>query len=149
MLPLARDMGDTSERLQGLTREISEVLHTHLQEEERVLYPALEGHIQGIAATLDRMRHAHDDGEAVEKAFLQCVEQLAKSGRDRQEVMQSGRRYIQWLRAHLLEENGRLFPLVQRGLDPQTQKEVRRAMEELSQETTARVAEGFSSEPQA
>jgi hemerythrin-like domain-containing protein len=46
------------------------------------------------------------------------------------------------VRAHLLKENGRLFPLVDRGLDPETQQEVRRAMEELSQETSSHVAEG-------
>jgi hemerythrin-like domain-containing protein len=56
--------------------------------------------------------------------------------------MKRGRNYVQWVRAHLLKENGRLFPLVDRGLDPETQQEVRRAMEELSQETSTHVAEG-------
>jgi hemerythrin-like domain-containing protein len=55
-------------------------------------------------------------------------------------VVQSGRSYIRWVRQHLLDENGRLFPMVERGLDPDTQREVRRAMEELSRETTARLA---------
>ena len=56
--------------------------------------------------------------------------------------MQSGRKYIIWLRHHLMEENGRLFPMVERGLDLATQQAVRRAMEELSQDSPARVAEG-------
>jgi hypothetical protein len=38
-------------------------------------------------------------------------------------------------------ENGRLFPMVERGLDSETQQAVRTAMEELSQESSARVAE--------
>jgi hemerythrin-like domain-containing protein len=63
--------------------------------------------------------------------------------------MTSGRHYIQWLRGHLLEENGRLFPIVERGLDAQTQQQVRRAMEELSHETTARVAEGLTGQGRA
>jgi len=46
------------------------------------------------------------------------------------------------VRAHLLQENGRLFPLVERGLDPETQQKVRRAMEELSHETSSPLAEG-------
>jgi hemerythrin-like domain-containing protein len=58
------------------------------------------------------------------------------------EVMQSGRQYIIWLRHHLMEENGRLFPMVERGLDPETQQAVRHAMEELSQESPARMAQG-------
>jgi hypothetical protein len=41
-----------------------------------------------------------------------------------------------------MEENGRLFRMVERGLDPEMQQAVRRALEELSQETPARVAEG-------
>jgi hemerythrin-like domain-containing protein len=141
VLHLARDVSETIERLKVVIRGITKTLHAHLEGEEQILYPALVGHVQGIAGTLERMRCQHDNGEAVEKAFLQCVERLAKNGRSRHEVMQSGRSYVQWLRSHLLEENGRLFPLVERGLDPQTQAEVRRAMEELRQETTARIAE--------
>lgn len=149
VLPLARDVSNTLERLRGLSRKISKTLHTHLEKEEQILYPALEGHLQGIAATLERMRDAHDAGEAVERAFLQCIEGLAANGRKRREVITSGRHYIQWLRGHLLEENGRLFPIVERGLDAQTQQQVRRAMEELSHETTARVAEGLTGQGRA
>ena len=58
--------------------------------------------------------------------------------------MQTRRKYILWLRNHLLDENGRLFPMVERGLDPATQQTVRRAMEELSQASSARVAQGAS-----
>jgi hemerythrin-like domain-containing protein len=140
-LPLARDVVQTLDRLRALVKEISCTLHVHLEEEEQILYPALEDRVQGIASTLERMRRQHETGEAVEKAFVQCVERLTKNGRNRQEVMQSGRTYIQWLRSHLLEENGRLFPLVERELDAETQQHVRQAMEELSRETTTRIAE--------
>jgi len=141
VLPLARDVVDTLERLRALAQEISNTLHVHLEEEEQILYPALEDHVQGIAGTLDRMRRQHETGEAAEKEFVLCVDRLAKNSRSRQEVMQSGRTYIQWLRSHLLEENGRLFPLVERELDPETQRHIRQAMEELSRETPARIAE--------
>jgi hemerythrin-like domain-containing protein len=149
VLPLARDNRGTAERLSGLTRAVGEALRAHLVREEQILYPALEHHVQGIAATLDRMRHDHDAGEETEKAFLECLARLLKNGRNRPEVMQSGRQYIQWLRRHLLDENGRLFPMVERGLDPETQQEVRRAMEELSHESSARVAEGSAQAAQA
>jgi hemerythrin-like domain-containing protein len=142
VLPLARDPRSTAERLGGLTRAVTKVLHALVAEEEQVLYPALEGHVEGLGATLDRMRSEHDAGERTEKAFQQCLEQLLKNGRNRKEVMQSGRQYIQWLRKHLLDENGRLFPMIERGLDPETQQEVRRAMEELGHETSARISEG-------
>ncbi len=144
VLPLARDVGETLDRLQKLAREITKTLHAHLEEEERILYPALEDHVQGVAGTLERMRHEHDTGEAAEKVFLQCVDRLAKNARNRGDVMKSGRSYIQWLRGHLLDENGRLFPMVERGLTPEIQKDVRRAMEELSQETTAHFAQASS-----
>jgi len=98
--------------------------------------------MQGIAATLERMRRENEAGEVAEKAFYQCVEQWAKSGKNREEVMKRGRSYVQWVRAHLLKENGRLFPLVERGLDSETQQQVRHAMEELSQETSFHLAEG-------
>ena len=98
--------------------------------------------MQGIAATLERMRRENDSGEVAEKAFVQCIEQWATSGKNRQEVAKRGRNYVQWVRAHLLRENGRLFPLVERGLDPETQQKVCRAMEELSQETSSPVGEG-------
>lgn len=149
VLPLASDAGETLEKLQKLCQEIFETLHTHLEEEERVLYPALEAKVEGISTTLDRMRDEHDTGEAVEEAFLESVARLAQSGRNRKEVMQAGRQYVQWVRGHLLNENARLFPLVERRLDPQVQKEIRRAMEELSQETTARIAEAFPHDTQA
>jgi hemerythrin-like domain-containing protein len=149
VLPLAQDVAETFERLQRVSQEISKTLHTHLEEEEQILYPALEGHVQGIATTLERMRDEHDAGEATEEAFLQCVEELAKNGKNREEVMRSGRSYVQWVRGHLLNEHGRLFPMVERGLDPETQKAVRRAMEELSQETSARLAEGSTHPAQA
>jgi hemerythrin-like domain-containing protein len=142
VLPLARNLESTSERLQGLSKKIAKVLHAYIKQEEQILYPALEGHMQGIAATLERMRCENDAGGVVEKAFVQCIEQLAKSGKNRREVMKRGRSYVQWVRAHLLKENGRLFPLVERGLDPETQQKVRRAMEELSQEISSPVAEG-------
>jgi len=146
VLPLARDHRSTAERLNGLTRAVATALRTHVTEEESILYPALEGHLQGIAATLDRMRDQHDAGEETAKAFQQSLDRLIKSGRNRQEVMQSGRQYIQWLRRHLLDENGRLFPMVERGLDSATQQEVRKALEEL---TSARVAEGSAQPAQA
>jgi len=142
VLRMARDLESTAERLRGLSKKITLTLHTHIQQQEQILYPALEGHMQGLAATLERMRRENDAGEVAEKAFFQCVEQWARSGKNRQEVMKRGRNYVQWVRAHLLKENGRLFPLVERGLDPETQEKVRRAMEELSQETSSPVEEG-------
>jgi hemerythrin-like domain-containing protein len=142
VLRLARNLESSSERLRGLSRKITLVLHTHIEQQEQILYPALEGHMQGLAATLDRMRRENHAGGVAEKAFVQCIEQWAKSGKNRQEVTNRGRSYVQWVRAHLLRENGRLFPLVERGLDPETQQKVRRAMEELSQETSSAVAEG-------
>ena len=77
-----------------------------------------------------------------EKTFHQSLDRLLQGAGNPHEVMQSGRKYIIWLRNHLLDENGRLFPMVERGLDPSTQQAVRRAMEEMSQESSARVAEG-------
>jgi hemerythrin-like domain-containing protein len=145
VLPLARDLESTSERLRGLSQKIAKVFHTYIEQEEQILYPALEGCMQGLAATLERMRRENSSGQAAEKAFDQCIEQLARSGKNRKEVMKRGHSYIQWLRSHLLRENGRLFPLVERGLDPETQQKVRRAMEELSQETASRVAQGMLS----
>jgi hemerythrin-like domain-containing protein len=142
VLHLARNLELTAERLRGLSKRITKVLHAHIEQQEQILYPALEGHMQGITATLERMRRENDAGEVPEKAFFQCVEQWAKNGKNRQEVMKRGRNYVQWVRAHLLRENGRLFPLVERGLDPETQQKVRRAMEELSQEISSPVREG-------
>jgi hemerythrin-like domain-containing protein len=142
VLLLARDLQSTAERLRGLSKKITMALHTHIEQQEQILYPALEGHMQGIAATLERMRRENEAGEVAEKAFCQCVEQWAKSGKNREEVMKRGRSYVQWVRAHLLKENGRLFPLVERGLDAETQQQVRHAMEELSQETSSHLAEG-------
>lgn len=149
VLPMARDVADTLERLRVLAGEISNTLHAHLEEEEQILYPALEGHLQGISDLLDRMRQQHDAGEAAEEAFIQGIETLASSGLNRREVMECGDSYIQWMRSHLMEENGRLFPLVERGLDPETQMKIRQAMEELSKETTARLVEGLTRQPQA
>jgi len=142
VLHLARELETTSARLRSLSRKITLVLHTHIQQQEQILYPALEGHMQGLGATLERMRRENEAGEAAEKAFVLCVEQWAKSGKNRQEVMKRGRNYVQWARAHLLKENGRLFPLVDRGLDAETQEKVCRAMEELSLAAAPPVAEG-------
>jgi hemerythrin-like domain-containing protein len=142
-LPVSRNANQTVERLEKCYRQISQTLHAHLEEEEQVLYPALAEHVQGISTTLDRMRHAREAGEAMEKVFFESLGRLAKSGKTRDEVVQAGRSYIQWVRGHLLNENGRLFPLVERRLDPETQKLVRRAMEELAHETSARLAESI------
>jgi len=142
VLHLARNLESTSERLRGLSKKLAKVFHIHIEQQEQILYPALEGHMQGIEATLERMRRENNAGEVAEKAFAQCIEQLAKTGKNRQEVMKRGRSYIQWVRAHLLIENGRLFPLVERGLDPETQQQVRHSMEELRQATSSRVAQG-------
>jgi len=142
VLRLARDRRKTADRLAGLRRQIAEATHTHVVEEEQILYPALQEHVQGIAFTLDRMRHEHDAGEQAEKTFHQSLDRLLQGAGNPHEVMQSGRQYIIWLRHHLLDENGRLFPMVERGLDPSIQQAVRRAMEEMSQESSARVSEG-------
>jgi len=142
VLNLARDLESTAARLGVLSKKITLVLHNQILQQEQILFPALEGHMQGITATLERMRRENEAGEVAEKAFFQCVEQWVKSGMNRQEVMKRGRNYVQWVRAHLLKENGRLFPLVERGLDPETQQKVRRAMEELSQEISSPMAEG-------
>ena len=133
-LPLVREQTSTAERLNGLTRAIAQNLHTHVEEEEQILYPVLEGRVKGIARTLQRMRDEHDSGEQTETAYRECLARLLKGECNRREVMQSGRRYLQWLRGHLLDETGRLFPMVERTLDPETQKEVRRAMQALSDE---------------
>jgi hypothetical protein len=52
VLLLARDLKSTSERLRKLSKKITLVLHTHIEQQEQILYPALEGHMQGLAATL-------------------------------------------------------------------------------------------------
>lgn len=148
-LPLARDTAETLERLQRLSAQISRRLQTHLEEEEKVLYPALEAHVQGVSTTLDRMRLDNDAGEAAAEAFWKSIERLLQSGRNRKDVAQTGRLYIQWVRGHLLNENGRLLPLVERRLDPQTQRRVRQAMEELSQESEGRLVEGSGDPGQA
>jgi len=142
-LPVTQNAPQAFERLEKSSRKISQTLHMHLEEEEQVLYPALEEHVEGIKTTLERMRHELDAGEAVEQAFFDCLKRMAKAGGSRAEVIRSGRSYIQWVRGHLLHENGRLLPLVERRLDPDTQKSVRRAMQELSHEATARVSESF------
>lgn len=142
-LPVTRNATQTFERLEKFCQQISRTLHAHLEEEEKVLYPALEEHVEGITTTIERMREARDVGEAAEKAFFDCLKRLAQSGQSREDVVRSGRSYIQWVRGHLLNENGRLLPLVERRLDADTQKLVRRAMEDLSRETSARVAESF------
>ena len=149
VLRLARDRRKTTERLTGLRGKISQALHTHVVEEEQILYPALQEHVQGIAFTLDRMRHEHDAGEQTEKTFHQNLDRLLKGGGNPHEVMQSGRKYIIWLRNHLLDENGRLFPMVERGLDLATQQAVRRALEDLSQGSSTRLAEGQTQAAQA
>ena len=140
-LPASQSAPQAFERLEKSSRRISQTLHMHLKEEEQVLYPALEEHVEGIKTTLERMRHELDAGEAVEQAFFESLKRMGKTGSSRAEVIRSGRSYIQWVRGHLLHENGRLLPLVERRLDPGTQKLVRRAMQELSHETTARIAE--------
>jgi hemerythrin-like domain-containing protein len=142
-LPVSRNANQTVERLEKCCRQISRTLHAHLEEKEQVLFPALAEHVEGISTTLDRMRHARDAGEAAEKMVFESLRGLAKSGRTREEVVQAGRSYIQWVRSLILNENGRLFPLVEKRLDPDTQRLVRRAMEELAQESSARVAESF------
>jgi len=144
VLRLTRDRRKTAERLTGIREEIAQALHTHVVEEEKILYPALRDHVQGIAFTLERMRHEHDAGEQAEKTFHQTLDRLVQGASSPQEVMQSGRQYILWLRNHLLDENGRLFPMVERGLDATTQQAVRHALEELRQESSARVAEGLT-----
>ena len=144
VLPLARDHRKTAERLTGLRGSISEAHHAHVDKEERILCPVLQEHVQGIAFTLDRMRLEHDAGEQSEKEFHQSLDRLLKGGQNHHEVMQSGRKYILWLRNHFLDENGRLFPLVERGLDPATQQAVRSAMEELIEESSASLAGGQS-----
>ncbi len=149
VLPLARNAEEVCERLHRLSGKVSKVLHTHFEEEEQILYPALEGHIQGISNTLDRMRREHDAGEVAETAFFQGVDRLAKTRKNRDEVMRLGLTYINWIRGHLLSENGRLFPLVERSLDVETQVKVRAAMEELSHETATPIAESFPKAAQA
>jgi hemerythrin-like domain-containing protein len=146
VLRLARDRHRTTERLTGIQRKIAQALHTHVAEEEQILYPALEESVQGITFTLDRMRQEHDLGEQSEKTFNQSLDRLVKGKGNPQEVMQNGRKYIGWLRNHLMVENGRLFPMVDRGLDAATQQAARRAMEDFGKEPSTLVAEAL---PQA
>jgi|SRR5579862_5436201 len=142
VLTLARDRRKAAERLTGLQRQIAEALQSHVVEEEQILYPAIQKRVEGIGFTLDRMRQEHDSGEQAEKIFRQSLDQLLQGSGNAREVVQNGRRCITWIRRHLMDENGRLFPMVERGLDPATQQAMRRAMEDLSGETTARIAEG-------
>ena len=144
VLPLVQDRRGAAERLTGLRRQVSQALHNHVVEEEHILYPQIQDHLQGMTFTLDRMRHEHDAGEQTERTFYENVERLLQGRGNPQQVMQSGREYIQWVRNHLLGESGRLFPMVERGLDLNTQQAVRRAMEELKKESSALVAEGHT-----
>jgi hemerythrin-like domain-containing protein len=148
-LPLARNTTETVERLRKLGTQISHRLQTHLEEEEKILYPALDAHVPGVSTTLERMRLDHDAGEAAAQVFWESIERLTENGRNREAVAEAGRRYIQWVRGHLLSENGRLFPLLERRLNPKTQREIRRAMEELARGTEARMAGGFPGPAQA
>lgn len=142
-VPVSLDAAQTFSRLERSCRKVSQALHAHLQKEEQVLYPALEAHVEGVTITIERMRRERNAGEAVEKAFFDCLRRAGKAGLSREEIVESGRTYVQWVRSHLLNENGRLLPLVERRLDAETQKVVRCAMEELSHETSARIAESF------
>jgi len=149
VLRLARDRRRTAERLTGLGRKISAAFNAHVAQEEQILYPALENNVEGIAFTLDRMRQEHDAGEQTADSFRGSVDRLLHGKGNPGEVMQKGQRYVAWVRNHLLDENGRLFPMVERGLDEEIQQAVRRAMEELRQESSARVAEGQTLTAQA
>lgn len=149
VLRLTRDRRKTAERLTGLQRKIAKAVRTHVAAEENILYPALADHMDGLAFTLDRMRQDHDAGEATEKSFQQSLDKLIKENGNAHDVMQKGQSYVIWLRNHLIGENGRLFPMVDRGLDSKTQQAVRRAMEELRQETSARLAQGQTTTAQA
>lgn len=140
VLYLAKDRRGAAERLTELRRKISQALHHHVLEEEQILYPMLQDHMQGIAFTLERMRKEHEAGERTQEAFSLSLERLLQGGGNRREVVQSGRKHVAWMRNHLLEENGRLFPMVERGLDPATQQAARRAMEDLRQESSSRIA---------
>jgi hemerythrin-like domain-containing protein len=142
ILRLSRDRRKTADQLAGLRGKIAAALHTHVAEEEKVLYPALEEHVEGIAFTLDRMRLEHETGEKAQKVFHQSLDRLLQGVGNPKEVMRAGQQYIVWMRNHLLDEKGRLFPMVERGLDASTQEAVRRALEDLSQEPSARIAEG-------
>ena len=142
VLRLARDRRRTAERLTGLGRKISEAFNAHVAKEEQILYPALENSVGGIAFTLDRMRQEHDAGEQTGDSFRRCLDRLLHGSGILARVMQNGQKYIAWVRNHLLDENGRLFAMVERGLDAETQQAVRRAMEKVRQESSARVAEG-------
>ena len=142
VLGFARDRLTTTERLSGLGRKISEAVHNHVAEEEQILYPAIQNKVQGVAFTLERMRLEHNAGEHTQQSFHQKLDLLLRGRGNPRDVVQSGRKYVAWLRKHLLDESGRLFPMVEHGLDSATQEAVRRAMEELSVESSARVAEG-------
>jgi len=142
ILVLTRDRRKAAERLTGIRRQIAEALKSHVVEEEQILYPAIQKRVEGIGFTLERMRQEHDSGEETEKIFHRSLDRMLQGAGSPREVIQSGRKYITWLRHHLMEESGRLFPMVERGLDPATQQAVRFALEELSQETPARAAEG-------
>jgi hemerythrin-like domain-containing protein len=142
ILGFARDRLSTTDRLSGLGRKISEALHNHVAKEEQILYPAIQNQVQGVAFTLERMRLEHDAGEQTRQSFHQKLDLLVDGHGNPRDVMQSGRKYVAWMRKHLLNESGRLFPMVERGLDSATQEAVRRAMEELSVESSARLAQG-------
>ncbi len=148
-LPLAQQTKERTERLRALCARISQGLRTHFDEEEKILYPSLEAHVEGVTPTLERMRLDRDAGGVAERKFQECLARLRETSQGREDVVRAGRQYIQWVRSHFFSDNGRLFPLVESKLDPETQREVRRAMEELARETSARIAEGAAPGSQA
>jgi hemerythrin-like domain-containing protein len=103
-------------RIAGVIRFFSTEFKNHDRSEEKVLFPLIEAHIEGVTATY-RAEHRQlwSAFDRLQKS-VQDVEMSKVHGSTIREIVDASRTIIDLLRAHVARENGELFPLAKKVL---------------------------------
>jgi hemerythrin-like domain-containing protein len=104
-------------RLIGFFREFADLLHH--EKEESVLLPALvDAGLRWDDGVVAEVRKDHELERQMLHSLRHCALQSTPwSLMDRQRIIDTGRRYVEFMRHHILLENEQLRPLIMARLD--------------------------------
>lgn len=145
-LDVLEDLAQRAERGEGVADRGRDVIdfirtfadHLHHAKEEQMLFPALdEAGLPPDGGPVGVMLMEHDEGRRLVEDMTRALEQDLGTEQTRAGFAQAAGAFVELLRNHIIKENEILFPLADRMLSAEAQRELAEGFERFDEQERA------------